>query len=34
VRITRRGKVVVTIAVVLAFMVGYGYAGHIETLGY
>lgn len=33
-KLTRRGKLVVTIVVVLAFMVAYGYAGHIETLGY
>ena len=32
-KLTKRGKVVVTIVVTLAFMVGYGYAGHIETLG-
>lgn len=32
-KLTRRGKIVVAVAVVLAFMVGYGYAGHLETLG-
>jgi len=34
VRLTRRGKVLVATVVMLAFMVAYGYAGHIETLGY
>jgi hypothetical protein len=33
-KLTRRGRVVVTIVVTLVFMVALGYAGHIETLGY
>ena len=33
-RLTNRGRIVVATVVVVAFMVAYGYAGHIETLGY
>lgn len=33
-KLTRRGRVVVATVVTLVFMVAYGYAGHIETLGY
>ena len=34
VKLSNRGKLVVRSLMVLVFMVAYGYAGHIETLGY
>jgi len=33
IKLTRRGRVVVTIVVTLVFLALLGYAGHIETLG-